>query len=62
LACVDKVEPYKRFNTVALMYTLTRLAGFKGSLGVKELRSSLTNFVKSANKLNNKELGLFKYI
>jgi hypothetical protein len=44
------------------MYTLTRLARFKDSLGAKELRSSLTDFVESAKRLNNKELGLFRYV
>jgi hypothetical protein len=62
LACVNKIEPYKRFNTTALMYTLTRLARFKDSLGAKELRSNLTNFVKFAKELNNKELGLSEYV
>jgi hypothetical protein len=62
VAYVNKIKPYKRFNTTAFIYTLTRLARFKDSLGAKKLRSSLTNFVKSAKKLNNKELSLFKYI
>jgi hypothetical protein len=62
LACVSKVEPYKRFNTAAFMYTLTRLAGFKGSLGAKELRFSLTDFVEFVKGLNSKELGLSKYV
>jgi hypothetical protein len=62
LACVSKVKPYKRFNTTALIYTLTRLAKFKDSSGAKKLRSSLTDFVKSAKRLNSKELGLSKYV
>jgi hypothetical protein len=62
LVCVNKVEPYKRFNIAALAYTLTRLTKFKESLGAKELISSLTNFVKSVKRLNNKELSLFKYM
>jgi hypothetical protein len=62
LAYVNKVEPYKRFNTAAFTYTLTRLAGFKGSLGAKELGSSLTDFVKSAKGLDSEELGLFGYV
>jgi hypothetical protein len=44
------------------MYTLTGLARFKRSLGAKELRSSLINFVKFAKGLNNKKLGLFRYV
>jgi hypothetical protein len=62
LAYVNKVEPYKRFNTAVLTYTLTELARFKESLGAKKLRSSLTDFVKSVKRLNNKELGLSEYI
>jgi hypothetical protein len=41
---------------------LTRLTRFKDSLGAKELRSSLTNFVKSAKGLNSEELGLSGYV
>jgi hypothetical protein len=62
LACVNKVEPYKRFNTAALIYTLTRLTRFKNSLGAKKLRSSLTNFIKSAKKLNSEKLSSFRYV
>ena len=62
LAYIDKVEPYKRFNTAALMYTLTGLARFKGSLGAKELRFSLTDFVKSAEGLDSEELSLSGYV
>jgi hypothetical protein len=62
LACVSKVEPHKCFNTAALTYILTRLARFKGSLGAKELRSNLTDFIKSAEELNNKKLSLSRYV
>jgi hypothetical protein len=62
LACVSKVEPYKRFNTAAFIYTLIKLARFKDSLGAKQLRSSLTDFIKSTKELNNKELNLSKYV
>jgi hypothetical protein len=62
LACVGEVEPYKRFNTAAFIYTLTRLARFKESLGAKELRSSLTDFIKFAKGLNSKELSLSGYV
>jgi hypothetical protein len=62
LACVDKVKPYKRFNTTALTYTLIRLARFRDSLGAKELRSSLTDFIKFAKGLDSKELGLSRYV
>jgi hypothetical protein len=62
LAYVNKIKPYKCFNTAALTYTLTKLARFKDSLGAKKLRSSLTDFIKSVKRLNNKELGLSKYM
>ena len=53
-----KVESCKRFNTIAFMYVLINLAHFKESLGIKELRSSLTDFIIFKKKLKDKKLSL----
>jgi hypothetical protein len=56
LACLGRVESYKRFNTAAPTYTLTGPVDFERGSGLEELRSVLTDFVESEGGLGGNEL------